>query len=462
MSYRSPLLFSCLCVLAACNGLRPGELAPSEGITLDGRVDKVSAVAVDHSQHAARHAGYGDDAAVHHVTIWQVTDAFSQTQIIDAEVNEHFHFDAVVPAGRGLFIVSAVDKNGAEISSTLVAVDGKKGESITLAPLVAETTVESQVFMATRNLGVTPAEVDIVDLRLRIDAAVAEAVLASHEPATEVDRLAEGIVIGQRARAEIWARRGVPVTPASLFPVYMKVLQDTDDRRYAGERPDERLFDIACAVETENGVSLDIRAAASSAQSMALRRTLLWRAQETSVSAHAGHPAEVESAVMDAAGIATARMEAKVLVEAVSDVLARANADSAMQQAAQAAADKLIAAVSEGSMVEQLALAFSEYHNTVVGFGGGSMSVLNMRVDPARAFDVIQFALGKLATLNTQLTGALAPVANAVPDISVWSDAYANTSLSFESDVEGEASRMLASDAAFASELISLSLSTYR
>src|SRR5690606_30273565 len=138
-----------------------------------------------------------------------------------ADVGVDGSFTVEAPAGATRLIASAIAADGSVVARGLIDATGAAGASVAIAPLDAETTVEAEVFLSMIDLGVSLEAANTVDVRGRVTAGVAAALVAAAEAGIDVQAeltaLAQGIALAQAVEVGIYAQAGIAITQEAMF-----------------------------------------------------------------------------------------------------------------------------------------------------------------------------------------------------------------------------------------------------
>lgn len=350
---RAIALTACLAALWACG---PFEPAPVPPIALEGSVSQgLNAVALE-----ARDVGRNG-----------VRTALGRTEV-DAEGRYRLR----VTTGDGLLLLEAFDATGAVVGRSMPRatsasdVEGaalqKLGEGeIDFGPEIIDTesTLEADLALQIVERGTSPAEVDLVDLDLRVDPRFADAFRAElaarpDEAQRTLRAVAQAVVVAQAADAAWHARHGA-------LPALVR-----HERAMARARLVREGTSSAATLGTALAL-VDARFGIDAAEHARLVRATDVVALQT-VDAFSRSPTLREALARTAAV-----REARLAVGGLDDVLTEHQAPAELRgEAAQAGATLVGALEASASPQERLA-AFSEWRRVVRGTTSLEPSVLS-------------------------------------------------------------------------------------
>ena len=146
---------------------------------------------------------------------WGYDDDGEVVSMGEGDVEENGSFSVKLPADTLRVVLEVRDEEGGTLGSSLLAVTAAAGEVATSAPVNAESSLEVAVYTAMVTAGTLSTDIDVVDLRARLDANLTVEAAASAD-ANLVATLAVGVAAAQLAAASAYAEAGVSL-PADAF-----------------------------------------------------------------------------------------------------------------------------------------------------------------------------------------------------------------------------------------------------
>lgn len=346
----------------------------------------------------------------------------TQTLLTEAELGEDGNYLLEVPHDELRLVVSAVDTDGASVAAAVLGGTGAAGGELTAPPLDKETTLEAGLFVAIVGAGTPPEEVDVLDLRLRVDAAVADGVAAEGDPDAAVTTLALALASAQATLVAGYHGIADPdLSAASLLTAEIEAGVAYDASLDAGDDPDDAasaLLDALIEARAELGVGEERAWESETLAGVALRLVTKSGLRGT----------EAGDAVLVASGPIEARLTANYLGEIADDV-----GDSGASDAASAAVESLEDDTWGAEDASSTGRAWDDFRAAVIG-PSESDTVLTGALgetDAAAATSLARAALTAGDTLDdtaglavaSSLDAPAAPVAVSEAVRGVW-DAY--------------------------------------
>ncbi|MEZ4316208.1 MAG: hypothetical protein R3F61_01840 [Myxococcota bacterium] len=429
-----------LMVLAmiACNGAED----PDAMVTLSGRV-------TDGQGTQARLAGPGSVSAASEVEVLATSGADAGQVVATGSVDASGSFTIDAPAELQKVVVVAIDESGERVGSVIVETTGEARGTVTTAPIDAETSLESEVFLKLTE-SMDAEQIDTIDLRKRIFADFAAEVRgieeANGDADAEIDAAAHAIHAAQETRLAAFAEGGTNLDAEALWTAMldaMTTLSSNLDDGAGAMAVYTDFFDAALDAEEDLGIDARLASAAESQASLAFRAVL-----ESELEGRVRSESAVEAGVHGTATLEAWTTERHTLVIADSGAF-----DSATAAQLELAASTLVSDVRSSASVTDARLAFDAYSDTLLSSNG---PIASLTIDDTLFLDVVvdtlfdvgaTFEAGVFADVDG-LYGPSDPEAEVVANTVV--DAWAD----FESDLDGALAASLFTDPQIATDLM--------
>jgi plastocyanin len=301
------------------------------------------------------------------------------------------------------YIVQAIDAQGGVRAAGIVAATTTGAGTTTMAPLDGESSVEAHVLLHMLAAGVPLADVDVIDLRARVNANVAAAVQASTGDASAALRgLGESIAAAQRTEVHAFVDLGVHVTADQMFQAKLAAAAKLDVALDGGAQADAYASFFADVDAALAGLGIDAKTEArgESCASAAMRATINARLS-------------VSPTVAASARLAAASLEARTSAAATQAILHAGAAAQAVSDSATAAGTKLRADLTAAADFTAATAAYTAFATSIDGGADVSTSVLGqyLAVDvttKTTAQGAVDVATNASATLDTTLNTVVA------------------------------------------------------
>lgn len=257
--HRPLFLLTAVSLLAACN---KGDVKTPDGGNSGGKTAAVTG-RVD--------SGATGAASMEALT---VKEDGSLSKLSDGSLEADGTYSMDVPPNESRVIIAALDADGNTVASAVIATTGEADGSVAAPPLDTETTLEASVFVDIVAGGSAPSEVDVIDLRLRIDATTAADIAASADPSAATSTLALGLASAQTTLLAGYTRGGATVTGDSMFQAETADATAYDASLDAGDDPAtaaSTLFDAMLAERAGMGVNAKVAWESDAQAGIALR-----------------------------------------------------------------------------------------------------------------------------------------------------------------------------------------------
>lgn len=394
-------------VLCACGGGDTvevtGKVTDQEGTQKQGRV----------SASGGDLGGSGSVAATQRIRANTVGANGELTVVAEVSVSNQGRYAMEVPAEQERLVLQAVDGSGKVVASALLDATGEAGVGVVAPPMDSESSLEAEVFLQMMADGAQAAQTDTVDLRARINAAMAGAARqgASSAEATQarVKALAEAVRAAQEAEVRAYAKAGVQTSQSALFAAELEAAARLNEALNVGREVEAayQAFHTELAAAAERaGAKAEEQARGESAASVAFRATVRAR-----LSAQDAQPL-VDASVRNAAAL-----ESRTSGAALTALLQAASAtDEAARQAGQVTAS-LRSGVSASTTAPAAAQAFASFSASVATNSNVQATVLGSY-------------LGVNSANQLAVSGAVGATASAAAALDVALDAAVNASVS--------------------------------
>ncbi|NPC45969.1 hypothetical protein HPC50_02650 [Corallococcus exiguus] len=384
-------------------------------------------------------AGDGTVAAATTVRISRVVASGDLTTLAEADVAADGSYTLELDDAGQRLIIEAVSASAATVGSAVLdSTTPQSGQEVrTAPPITSESSLEAEVFVQMVRDGDSPAGVDTVDLRARLNSEQAAAVRGQLKAtaAESVEALSAAVRAAQATRIKAYARAGVTVTQEQLFSASLDASAQLDAALDAGGQSAAGAYDTFFAA---------VRAAtpqANDAQDQQAER-------EASVSYRIAVDARLSSgagiAVADASVRAAAALEARATEAAVKALLQGASATDLTLQQANTAATSLRANLSSATSAGAAATAWANYNTQLAT--GGSATVMGAQLGVTSsnqlAFDsAVHAGAQARATLEATLGTVLEQSGKA--SATALADAVVNAFVTYDAAVRGGATAPL-------------------
>ncbi|HEY1099476.1 MAG TPA: hypothetical protein VGF99_11135 [Myxococcota bacterium] len=290
-------------------------------------------------------------------------DDGTTTTVEEADVDANGRFSFAAVGEDDLYVISTFDAEGALVGQALLERGPADDETVTSQPVGTESSVEALIYAQLRADGAGRDDIDVTDLRNRVDlasalviAGVADGANDAAAVGTHVAIAASAMLTAQYAYADYYAQEGIDATLVAR--AHADAYLQANEALYNGEAAQETLDAAAAAVVSADvalGVSEWDSARLSSEASANVRAVLDARDDVND---------DLRTAMARASAVVEARLVAQAFVAIVSEGDNRAQDD--IDEANEIAAD-LRADVAAAVSVEQLRVAFDEFRDDVRG-----------------------------------------------------------------------------------------------
>ncbi len=385
----------------ACGG---EEMAGSSRVT--GRVTNGQGTQPQSVVRAAQTGGSGTLAATATVRVSAVAADGSLSTRAEGTVDAQGRYTLDLADSGGQFVIQALDASGKVLASSLLEA-AAQGETSTAPPMDSESSLEASVYLRARADTAASETVNMVDVRERINARMAEA--ASQGSASgaaleaRVKALADGVRAAQRTEVEVYGRAGVQTSQSALFQAELSAsaaLNASLDAGADAQAAYEKFYADLRAAAEKAGASAQKQADSERAASASFRATL-----DVRLSADA-------EPLLDAALRQSAVLEARASGAALDATLAAAGAADDVKQQGATASVKLVADARAATSVAASAQAFTTFQANLSGGTNLQSSLLGNYLDLTLANQLaLQGSLAvtaqAAATLDTALDAAV-------------------------------------------------------
>lgn len=330
-------------------GCRPDEPAPPEDTKENEENDSVTVK--------------GRSTVAGRVRAWSgVSGNETAHDTVETDANGNFTV-GVPPEIQGLFL-EAQNADGAVIYTSIVASSGPAGGTIETAPLDMETSLEAAVYV--ERLADQVGGGDVLDLRLRLDAATAGAVYATADDDTRVDALSAGIYAAQSTQELALTATGFDLTDSDWL----------DARAVAGLDYDARLLDgedaqVALSMLVEDLIAIGVAEGGGT--------RALWQAE-----AQAGVAMRLTSdyrlvglSPLESLSVQAGRIEAEYAVKAAMTA-ARSSGDGSLLMATRAATTGLLISAGQADELGEMQDAWEQFSIAFIGRVGQEGAIVGL------------------------------------------------------------------------------------
>ncbi|MCB9764262.1 MAG: hypothetical protein H6739_31105 [Alphaproteobacteria bacterium] len=381
-------------VLALTTGCNPGTSGPDDDpnnpandSTVQGRVDDGA------GQQSLSFGGAGTMEAAQTARLSRVKDDGSLEVISETSIDSSGSYSLEAPSSQDRMVLEALDASGEVVAAAILEATAEaEGGAVTATPMDSESTVEARVFVEMIAHGVQKSDVNVVDLRGRIDAAMASAVKASSEQGGDAEAqltvLAEAMWAAQRSEEMAYADMGLDLSQADMFMMELDVSQALSAALDAGEPAEisyDAFFDAIVLVHEEAGADARTQSEAEAQASFSTRLIV-----EQRLGSEAADLAE-------ATVVHAAEGEAMLTARATEAILASADVTAAVEAHAEDAAEDLTSDVDAAADAAEAHEAWATWRAELVGEGSVEGSVLG---------DALQVNAVTAATVDVALGSA--------------------------------------------------------
>lgn len=359
--------------------------------------------------------------------------------LAQAEIAADGSYEIVLPPDATHVVLQAMDGSEKVVASALLEASGSLGSVVFATPMDTESSVEAEVYLAMMSR-VGTAEIDMIDVRARIDEATAMAVRAAAQAgdaAAEIEALAQAILAAQAAEIRAYAGAGVTITQEALFEAELQAAQALSTALHQGQ---DAITAYAAFFEALASAAESLGAGAEAGSSAEASASLSFRLVLDGLLESAGAEAQ---AVAQAALVHAATLEAEASARAVEAILVAGNAASEIQAQAESASATLVAEVSVATTIQAAVEAHADFAATLIGETSVTGSVLGqyLQVDAAGAVGVdaaIDAAWAASASFeaSAKATVEAALATGSAVDIGAVTQALVNAWLEFRAAVQ--------------------------
>lgn len=334
--------------------------------------------------------------------------------VAEAAVDAAGRYRLELPSGQQRLVLQAMDAAGQVVGMALLDFSGEG--SAQAAPMSDESALEASIFLQLVAEGISPQAIDTVDLRARINSAIAAAVRQGASTAQQlrerVRALATAVRAAQQAEVEAYARLGVQVSQDTLFQAEAQASATLDAALAAGgavEAAYEQFYAALEAAARRLGATLAQQLQAERAASASFRAVV-----QAQLSARSAQP------LVEAALLATAQLEARATQSALRALLQVAGMADAIQARALQAAATLRSEVRIAATAQAAAQAFARFSATMATSLNLRTTVLGSYLEvnaltQITASAAVTATLTAAATLEVALEVALSAAARIQP-----------------------------------------------
>ncbi|RKG88804.1 hypothetical protein [Corallococcus terminator] len=381
-------------------------------------------------------------------------------QLAEADVESGGGYTLELDATYDRMVIEAVDAKGVTVASALLdSTQPAAGEDTRTAPPInTESSLEAEVFVRMVKDGTSPASVDTVDLRTRINAEQAAAVRgeASDEmKAGSVKALAAAMRAAQDTRLKAYARAGSLVNREYLFSVSQEAAAKLDAALDAGGESSTEAYDAFFAA---------VREATKEANAQQEQQAEREAGVAFRFSVKAKAPAG--SGIADASVRSAAALEGRATEASVRALLEAASATDAAKAQADTAATALRTGLAGAPFASGASQAWANY-SAQLTFNGRTSVVgthLGVTADTQLTFqDAVNASAGALITLDSALSVIALQAGEA--NSTVLSDAIVNAFSTYDAALRLQGNTRLdpfGAKAASGVELLVISAGAFR
>jgi hypothetical protein len=409
-------------------------------------------------------AGFGGPSAVSsstHVAAVTINADGSTTPVAQARVAPGGEYSLDVPVHAGPTLVQALDASGAVVASAVLEDSLVAGKSVMVQPVTTESSVQAAVLLQMAATGRAVADIDLVELRARIDTATA-AIVQAHaaDPTTEatadIRAIATAMLVAQASRS------------ASLSAAHV------DAAAYAAA--EQKAADALTAALNADPAGA-AQARATFMQSVATLGTWLGMDAEASASVATSASASSQEAIASGSSspeliaafdVAQARLESLAVTAAATEAFAGAGASAVVMQRLQTASTTLVSRVGASTDAAALASAFDTWRASLHGPSGLVADVVGGVVTGAPSYSVMLSALTSIdATLQSSLATSATASASTSGEVDptrlagLVAQAYATFEANVRAAVVAVGPVMGGSDATFVTSVVVTSRASF-
>lgn len=315
--------------------------------------------------------------------------------IATATVDAAGQFVLWAPRRMAGLVVQALDVSGEVVAAVIVEQSGAPHQDVACGPMDTETTIEAAVWLATTAHAAVVA--NPVDVRERIDLTLALAVAASADVEAAVHDLAIAVLVAQRAEVEAWASFGISTSQHAMARVEASASAALTAALLAGRT-------TAQATETFHArlqaAALQLGGTAEECAEVAL---------EAAAAFELAAQATIEdTTVLEAALVASARLEARASAWLMSELVSSSAFADAAVDAAVDATIELRTSVLAAADLHACADAWAEFEAEITGSGSCGSCVMDEALELSLLSELtvdvaLNAAVIVAATLDTTL-----------------------------------------------------------
>lgn len=398
--------------------------------------------AVSDGAGSKRLGGEGSIAAASRVEARSVANDGSTELIGEADVMADGSWSMATPPSSRHVVLTAVDAEGEAIASAMFEETGPTGTTRSCEPFTSESSLEAAVFTSLRSRGRAAEDINTIEIRNRVDAAMATAVRDADDAdqQRQIDVIADGVIAADRAESRVYASSDVDVSSHERWEAQLPaVLAYHEARASAGGEAHAELLNAVEQSERDMNADDELQARGELAASAAFRGVV------------AGvDDAETEQACDQEA----AESDARKTTNASIALLTKTNASTGALDLANQASAELRTRVEDADTRADIDAAFETYADAMVGADTGmSSSVLATLLDIDLASQTAaELAIDEVLNAETTLVADLgvalddASASGVVADVDGWSDACADAYLSYFASLEAQSEAFTALD----------------
>ncbi|MCB9791395.1 MAG: hypothetical protein H6741_01595 [Alphaproteobacteria bacterium] len=423
---RATALSITLALAMGCNPENPNK-DYSYDSTVQGRVDDGA------GQQSRSLGGSGTVEAASTVTLSTVNEDGSLTLISEAEVDSSGSYSLDAPSGEDRMVLEALNAEGEVIASAILEATAEgEGGVVTATPMDTESSVEASTFLEIIASGASKDDVNVIDLRGRIDSAMAAAVAESSDSEAELEALAQASWAAQVSEETAYADQGINLTQSQMFEVELAYSQSLSAALDAGENAQVAYDDFFSGVSdahAELGASAEDQAESETQASLSMRLVLDNRLSGGS------------DALQEAAAVHAGELEAWTTARFTETMFTVADVEDAIQQEAEEAASDLENEAEDADSIEATIGAYAQFSASMVGQGSVLDDMLVSGVISELTFDLIlDAALDAQGDFIAEVTGevrsALSGASFSREDAEAVADAVADARAHYRAALE--------------------------
>lgn len=339
--------------LALAMGCNPDTGDYNYDSTVQGRVDDGA------GQQSRSLGGSGTVEAASTVTLSTVNEDGSLTLISEAEVDSSGSYSLDAPSGEDRMLLEALNAEGEVISSAILEATAEgEGGTVTATPMDSESSVEAQTFLEMMASGASKEDINVVDLRGRIDSELATAVKNSDDTEGDLVALAEATWAAQTSEALAYEDQGINLTQSQMFDLELEASQELSEALDAGQNTQvayDNFFSAIAALHGGQGADSEAQAEAETQASLSMRLVLSDRLSSDS------------EQTLEAAAVHAGELEAWTTATFVESMFSVADVVDQVEEEAEDAAVELTEDAEASSSIEATVGAYASFSQDMVG-----------------------------------------------------------------------------------------------